>query len=69
MPVTACKKRGSCGMACGEGPCPLIAAWARRLKDKHRARVELGGLSERELKDIGLSRCQIESAVSGALWP
>lgn len=34
---------------------------------KQAAIAQLGALSDRELKDIGVTRCEIEDAVKGAL--
>lgn len=40
----------------GRGPCSLVAAWIRRHLRAQRMRAELNGLTDVELKDIGLSR-------------
>jgi uncharacterized protein YjiS (DUF1127 family) len=49
----------------GQGPCSLFAAWLRRLARAQRMRAELNSLTDVELKDIGLTRCQIGAVVNG----
>ena len=49
----------------GRGPCSLVAAWIRRHLRAQRMRAELNSLTDVELKDIGLSRCQIGTVVNG----
>ena len=54
---------------CDQGPGLSVAAWARKLSPRRffrvqRWRAELGGLTDVELKDIGLSRCQIDAVAN-----
>jgi uncharacterized protein YjiS (DUF1127 family) len=43
----------------GAGFGPRLKLWAGRVRRAERHRRELNGLSDRELGDIGLSRCHI----------
>jgi uncharacterized protein YjiS (DUF1127 family) len=49
----------------GQDPCSLVAAWVRRFLRAQRMRAELNSLTDVELEDIGLSRCQIGAVVNG----
>jgi uncharacterized protein YjiS (DUF1127 family) len=54
------------------GLVPWIEAGAHALLaylDRRAAIKTLRGLDDRALRDIGISRCQIEAAVGGALNP
>jgi len=64
MTRLACKARATCGTRCAQGPCALVAAWARKLSRAQRTRAELDGLTDVELRDIGLSRCQIDAVAN-----
>ena len=55
---------------CGQGPRSLLASWVRKSTPHkflraQRWRAELNGMTDVELKDIGLSRCQIGAVVNG----
>lgn len=55
----------ACPTACGQGAWHRVAAWLRRLTRAQRTRAELSGLTDIELKDIGLTRCQIGAVANG----
>lgn len=62
--------RAACPATGGQGVRPLLAAWARKLSlrrflQAQRMRAELNAMTDVELKDIGLSRCQIGDVVNG----
>ncbi len=61
MATLLCEARATCGTTCGQGPCPLVMAWARRISLVHRTRAQLGALSDVELRDIGICCCKIRS--------
>ncbi len=65
MTMLQCKAHALCGTTYGQGPCHLVAASVRRLARAQRTRAELNGLTDVELKDIGLSRCQIGAVANG----
>ncbi len=70
MTMSLCEARAACTTTCGQGPCPLVAAWARKLSPRRffrvqRWRAELNDMTDVEPKDIGLSRCQIGAVVNG----
>lgn len=42
-----------------------VVQWAARRREAARTRRELSGLSEVELKDIGITRCAIDDVARG----
>jgi uncharacterized protein YjiS (DUF1127 family) len=48
-----------------QGPCSFVAGWLRKLALAERARTELNGMTDVELKDIGLSRGEIGAVADG----
>ncbi|MGR3197334.1 MAG: DUF1127 domain-containing protein [Paracoccus sp. (in: a-proteobacteria)] len=46
-------------------------AWVERLLtmfDVHRTRIDLSRLSERQLRDIGLTRAEVEAEIARPMW-
>jgi uncharacterized protein YjiS (DUF1127 family) len=64
MTMLACRGRATGATTCAEGPCAFLAGWARRLSRAQRTRAELESLTDVELRDIGLSRCQIDAVAN-----
>ncbi len=55
----------ACTTACGQSRSSSVAAWLRRLVSEERARAELNGMTDVELKDIGLTRGEIGAVANG----
>jgi uncharacterized protein YjiS (DUF1127 family) len=53
-------------------PAPWTAGWLRRIAGEWRARIrerhELATLDERDMRDLGLSRWQVERELAKPFW-
>lgn len=50
MRMIDCEERAACGRTCGAAPCPLAAAWMRRIALAQRRRADLAPL-DADLRD------------------
>jgi uncharacterized protein YjiS (DUF1127 family) len=48
--------------------CARLAAWVAAICDRARQREELARLDDRALKDLGLTRCDVEAELCKPVW-
>jgi uncharacterized protein YjiS (DUF1127 family) len=45
-----------------------VTAWLRRWRERAKSRQHLSALSDHMLKDLGLSRAQVENEIAKSFW-